>query len=337
MFAWKSKLDKLVMISLIIACTGLAISAGLASATLMKPRLQDWPAGGTEFRMNVPADTFNSINVSTSQVNQACSRDSGNIHCPSSDWQSTLGMYMSHYASTAPSDYIPDTLPLSSAKAVREATICQRSRRFKFACDKSFASVSFSSVADAIVAMGRLWAWVAANQLSQTERFWSRNQATYQVKAPMPVVFTRCSGFSNMSGETFRQFQSGNFSFYDLWTEDKFAAQGEFDLIHFNYKTELRARSMLQGINSTRAPAMTWLNVPQSGGTNLGALLLLPQPKIGTTILACTVDARLRPSTMVSTRNPPTFVQADWKVGTYDHGNQDPRASDRSSLGRVSH
>ena len=320
---WKRTLNKIVMILLIVICGALAVSAGPSSATLMKPRLDDWPGGGTDFWISMPPGSLSANNVSSNQVTASCSVDTGDLSCPSTDWQTIAQSYMSHFASIQPFGYLPDTLELSGYKATREVRAYQRSVLFQFSATFTVASVSFCSVADAIVDTGRLWAYAVFNwRYKFHERLWSRIDATYHVGAPMPVVHTRCVGLSNSTGDPyFSAFLSGQFTFYDLWDLDFFQANGDFAGISFNYTDSDQPRSLLQNINSTTVPEIAWLTIPQSNGTSLGALLLIPQPRNETSILACTLDPRLQPATITSTRDRPAIVTSDWIGSTYGDGN----------------
>lgn len=82
--------DKVALILLNITCAGLAISAGPASATLMRPRLDNWPAGGTDFWIDLSQDDLYSTNTTSDQALASCMSDTVNPCCPSYGWQTMV-------------------------------------------------------------------------------------------------------------------------------------------------------------------------------------------------------------------------------------------------------
>ncbi|KAI4252292.1 MAG: hypothetical protein L6R42_008019, partial [Xanthoria sp. 1 TBL-2021] len=51
-----NKQGKAKLITLLVVCTILGLTVGPTSATILKPRMGDWPAGGTDFWINVTSE-----------------------------------------------------------------------------------------------------------------------------------------------------------------------------------------------------------------------------------------------------------------------------------------
>ena len=333
--------DKMALTLLIIVCTTLALSASPSSATLMRPRLGWWPAGGTDFWIALPQDELYSTNASSSQVPTHCMVATGNLSCPSVGWQTLAQNYMFSYSyiyRNGPTGYLPDTVQVPGAKAIRSLRATNTAPNFQFQQIMQFmqfkrsmtvASVGSSSIADGLVEVGRLWAWAALNCKDELhERFWSRLDANYSVQAWQPVVFARCLGWDDSIGGCARN-ATGCIDIYDLWDQDHGDAGGDFSKTSYDYTQNERLRPLIQNFNTSNVSEVVWAKVPQSNGTGaaLAAFLSVPRPQQSSLLFACTLDARIARGRLQGTRSAPLIVTADYQFTTYGENNTFPRIS----------
>ena len=226
--SWRQRRDKMALILLIITCAVLSVSAGPASATLMRPRLEYWPAGGTDFWIGLPQERLYSTDASSSQVPTSCMVENGDPSCPSAGWQTLAQNYMSSYQSIRRNGYLPDTVQLPGAKAIRSLRATARSPQFQFNTPMTSATIGSSSIADGLVELGRLWAWAAYHWSEEFhERFWSRLDVTYRVIAQQPIASARCIEH-RVSFGGYKMNATGSIDFYNLWDEDHNDADGDF-------------------------------------------------------------------------------------------------------------
>jgi hypothetical protein len=101
--------DKAALVLLVITCAGLAVSAGPARATLMRPRLDDWPAGDTDFWIALPQDDLFSTKVMSSEVPISCMSDTGDSSRPSGGWETIIEDYIAPWQQVQAFGYLPDT------------------------------------------------------------------------------------------------------------------------------------------------------------------------------------------------------------------------------------
>lgn len=329
---WRRKRDKTVLILLIFTCAALALSAGPSSATLMRPRLDYWPAGGTDFWIASPQDGLYSTNVSAAHVPASCMNDTGDLSCPSGGWQVLAQDYMFLYQSIRPSGYMPDYTYVTGETAVRAIRTFVRSPSLQFAVNQTQATVGSSSVADALVETGRMWAWAAYNWRYHhfKERYWSRIDVVYTVEAQQPIVHVRCAAYTASdytSGIGFNTSAS-TVAVYDLSDQDPHDTN-YFGTLEYNYTNDEQVGSLVQNVlNGEFAPQVAWATVPQSNGSALGVTLSVPMTEINSSMLfQCTIAARMAPGSLQSTRNNISLVTGADHNSIYENNNTFPRIS----------
>ena len=323
--SWRRKRDKMGLILLIITCAGLAVSAGPSSATLMRPRLDSWPAGGTDFWIALPQDRLYSTNASATQVPASCMNDTGDLSCPSGGWQILAHDYIFFYQAWRPAGYLPDFIYVSGEKAVRALRAYSRAPSFQFTASQTTVTVGSSSVADALVETGRLWAWAVYNW-RHNERFWSRVDATYRVGAQQPIVQVRCMDASSFALDL--GVNTSTLPVYDLSDQDHLDSNGDFGTLEYNYTVDEQVRSLVQNAFNESVPQIAWATVPQSDGSALGATLNVPMKGDNASLLfQCTIAARLAPGWLTATRNNPLIVTGFDHISIYDNNNTLPRIS----------
>lgn len=325
---WRKR-DKTALTLLIITCAALVLSANPSSAVLIRPRLDMWPAGGTDFWINLRPDELYSTNASSSQVPTHCNITTGDLSCPSAGWQTLAQNYMFYYRSIyrkGPPGYLPDLIQVPGAKAVRRLRAINRARDFQFGHPMTVATVGSSSIADGLVELGRLWAWAASFCRDELrERFWSRQDAVYSVQAQQPIVFARCLGRNVSTGGCGRN-APGCIDVYDLWDQDHMAG-GDFSTISYDYTQDEQLRSLIQSLNTSTLSEVVWAKVPQSNGTSTALAAFLSIPQHSSQLFACTLDARIAAGFLYSTWSAPLMVTPATLFTTYNNSNTFPRIS----------
>ena len=318
--SWRRKRDKAVLILLIATCAGLALSAGPSSATLMKPRLDYWPAGGTDFWIALPKDELFSTNASAVQVSASCMNDTGDLSCPYGGWQVLAQDYMSLYRSRRLAGYMPDYTYVPGEKAVRALRTFIRATSFQFIeNNQTQSTVGSSAVADGLVETGRMWAWAAyfSRYNNFRERFWSRVDTVYSVEAEQPIVHTRCIEHDLLNYES-----QSTMAVYDLWDLEEFKRTKDFGTRDYIYTNDEQVASLVQNVlNGETVPQVAWGTVPQSNGTALGATLSLMKGDNVSTLFQCTIAARMAPGTLQNTRNNISLVTGSDHSSIYDDNN----------------
>ena len=337
---------RLAIVLLVVVCAFLSVSAGSSSATLMRPRLDDWPAGGTDFWIAIKQDDFLETNVTSSQMPDSCLVDNGDSSCPYAGWQTIAQTYLSYYLGQTTNGYFPLGVYIQGAKAVRYMQSQPRAGTYGDLERLNVATVPSSSVADALVELAHLYTSAAYNLRGNGNwRFWSHNEVQQSVDAHQPIVHARCMQFdaSNYGTYTSAQYRAGNSSapFYSLPDLKYYNVTGDFPTVNAPITSEFQ--SLLQNSTSVLVPQVAWATVPQriidnpkdpsvSAPTDptLGAMLSIPSnDDYGAMIYTCTIDSRLAPATM--TTSAQAVVVGDplgwWNLATYGAGNTYPRIS----------
>ena len=321
------------LIILLVVCTILGLTAGPASATILKPRMGDWPAGGTDFWINVSPTDLWSTNFIGTDVASSCSKDVSDKSCPYGDWQTLAQDYFPYWSHLQKKGYLPNTIRIPGFKSIRELYPQIRSASQQFSHSFTVATSQYSVIADSVVETGRLWAWVVAAawvSKGQPWRFWSHKEATYTVAARQPIVHTRCVN-NNL---TAAGLSVHPIKFYDLTDLSSFQATGDFSL---NIERQVK----LENTGNTNASLLwNWTTIaqPSSGASALAGIVVVPaSTQIAQGIYSCTVDARMAPAKVQSTRNVYKIVTSHLKPSsiwmpagtdaTYGGGNSWPTIS----------
>ncbi|KAI4190427.1 MAG: hypothetical protein L6R41_000807 [Letrouitia leprolyta] len=297
------------LIILLVVCTIIGLTAGPASATIMKPRMGDWAAGGTDFWINATTAELWSRNAAAAEVPVTCANDTSDRSCPHGDWQTLAQNYFPYWSRLEKKGYLPDTVRLPGLKSVRELYPQIRSTSQQYSQPFSAVTTQYSVVADSIAETGRLWGWVVAaawRSRGQPWRFWSHKEATFTVSAFQPIVHTRCT---NTSFTALSSHRNGA-RFYDLSDMDAFRETGDFPISADWNNTYFT----LKYTNVISSLDWTTISQPKNKTTTLGAIVVIPgKEKALPGIFACTVNARVAPARIQSTRNVYKIVTSHLK------------------------
>lgn len=350
--AARAKLEKSyrrwAVIALVVVCTFFSVSAGPASATLMRPRLDDWPAGGSDFWVNIREEELFSTNVTFAQAASSCAVDDGDAGCPHGDWQTIAQDYMSYWHFLRLSDDpLPFAVNMPGNKSIRALVATTRSPLVLNQLPFTVATIPSLALAYSLAELGRLWTFASRHQRGRGQwRFWSRKDVTYSVPVQQPVVHARCL---NLEASTYDDYISQKYlitnqtiPFYDLRNMDTFEAEGEFAVTAVPFPSRPR---ILDAVNSSSTPDILWKTVSHiAADPELGAILTVPSnSQYGARVYVCTIDARMAPTALRSrtstttllvdgfTQDGPARDQYDhWSMqtlGTYGSGNTWPRIS----------
>ncbi|KAL1633336.1 hypothetical protein SLS56_002972 [Neofusicoccum ribis] len=182
-------------LALLIIATLLGVSVGPSSAQLMRPQLDDWPAGGTILWLNgLQEDIFPRTLESSTELAH-CEVDTGDQACPYGGWEIIDKGYTSYLSKIRRSSTLPEWLLIDGPKS-------QRFMELRIRASDSFAhplytdaytraTVPISAIADNVSEIGRFWAIAAAN-VDRNKRLWSRKDAKYSIDAIQPAIATNC-------------------------------------------------------------------------------------------------------------------------------------------------
>ncbi|KAL8881257.1 MAG: hypothetical protein Q9198_001507 [Flavoplaca austrocitrina] len=311
---FRNKHSRVKLITLLVVCTILGLTVGPASATILKPRMGDWPAGGTDFWINVTSGDIWPTRVTETEIPAECFKEISDKSCPHGDWQTLAQAYFPYWSHLEKKGYLPDSIRIPSTRSIREMYLQIRSETQQYSRLFSVATTQDSVISDSIAETGRLWAWVVAaawRTKGQPWRFWSHKEATYTVSAYQPIVHTRCTNASLSTKNPSKMLE-----FYDLRNIETFRSKGDFPLgttNNFTFK-ELEAVQTV--------PSLRWTTVsqPSTNFTALAAVVIIPsseQHKQGA--FACAIDARIAPAKIQSTRNRYKVVTSHLKPSSLWH------------------
>jgi hypothetical protein len=194
---WRQKRAKrkVFIIFLMVICTILGVSVGPSTANLMKPRLSDWPAGGSPFWINSTEDVLYPRVLSDSAALSHCLVDRGDLACPSGGWQAIEQQYLSFWPRLVPMGSLPEVIDIASRYSARNFVFRSRNTpggtAILWANAFTLATTPVSAVSDGLAELARLWSAAAAN--GNIGKFKYRRDATFTTTARQPLVFTFCN------------------------------------------------------------------------------------------------------------------------------------------------
>ncbi|PWY93398.1 hypothetical protein BO94DRAFT_532333 [Aspergillus sclerotioniger CBS 115572] len=306
---WQRRSTKWFILSLMVICTLLGLTAGPSTSNLMKPRLGDWPAGGTQFWIDCTEDVLFPRTMENSSSLSHCALDNSDLACPAGNWQILNQDYYSFFPRLVDAGSVPQNITVSGPASIRTFGMRSRnifdSHEMMWGNAYTIATTPLSVVADSVAELGRLWSYAAAN--IDVGRFKFRNDALFMVNSLQPVVLTFC-------GQTFYDFSDNiTLSFPALGTASLSGGPGTADTsqasinLYDGYSNEAIQDSVVSLLQESSAPSVLWVDDPdllQPLDATLAAILTLPgtdssRPQYFT----CSVDSRFTNVTLISTRN----------------------------------
>ena len=327
---WKSiRMRKAVLIAIMLVCTLLGVSVGISSTALVRPRLDNWPAGGTPFWINATSDVLSPQTIQDSSALEHCAFDTGDAACPYGDWQLIQREYHAFWPFLVPMGSMPVDIDIPSPYSLRAMRIFQRSSSDDWNSNLgsiwgghfSLATVPTAPVADGLAEVARLWARAVA--ATRHDRFQWREDVQFTTKAPQSSVYARCR-------ETIldiTQLDDLQLSF-PILAEIQFADGNTFDgtVQQIGFHTDSSSNTV-NTIKSLLAPGLhptlTWIDesdiLTNTNGTLL-AIATFPDTTNGTSnIYTCSIDSRLTQTDVTTFRNEYKLVSGvppNWANGT---------------------
>ena len=296
---------------LIIGCVLLGVSVGPSSANILKPRLDWWEAGGSDFWINATHADLYPLEYIGSQVPSSCASYNGDASCPSGDWTTLNSHYMSFWGQlqngTLESNKFPYSGSVSGSQSIRSLSIHDRSPYEIYPGANTMASVSYSVVADAVAALGQLWK-IAAWNVGHDWRYKWRHGDNFTVAALQPAVIVRCH--QNTSSIKLPTFGNYTLAFYNLSDSAAFSQNGDYPLIPYE---NIFLASVIDSAISGRAPLLSWVDLPNPtfGNASIGMAVVIPEQQgANATVNLCTVAATVGPAISQGVPDETKFVSS---------------------------
>lgn len=313
---WYRRRNKWILIILLVFCTLLAVTVGPSTNNLMRPRLKDWPAGGTKFWVSAPQSVLLPDQLDSSPQLEHCLHDTGDLACPYGDWRLIESQYHAYWPRLQPMGSMPETINLNSPLSRRTMTLRQRRSSIVNGIDtraiwdniNTVASTQHSVLSDALNELARLWSYTAANH-SGKQRFEFRKDAKFKVTAPQPVTQTRCwarsftdprtvaldhLAFPNLLGYTGCSTTATENCLYEDVSQFTITKNATFLAV---------VKDLLQ---QNSQPSLLWVDDGEAKPENssITAVAAFPSTNAGDTkLFACTIDLKIAHTELESRRN----------------------------------
>lgn len=309
---WQRRRKQCMLLSILIFSTLLGVSIGPSSANLMRPRLDDWPAGGTRYRVNAASNVIVPSQMVLTPGIAHCTQDTDDAACPHGDWRLLEAQFHSYWPRLEPMGTMPEQLSLSSALSSRTLVVRRRSTeditRSIFSNAFTSATTQQSVIGDGLAEVGRYWAYAAANSGGR-QKFVYRRDAIFTVTAPQPVTQTRCE---ETVLTALRLVNNLTFPILAQPTCDGDNAACHVHPVSYNTTTNKTLIDEVQdSLAIDRLPSVIWVDDDAARPENSSAVVVVafPQTNVGDTRLyRCTIDARMANSSISTTRNIPKVV-----------------------------
>ncbi|KAJ5161366.1 hypothetical protein N7492_006758 [Penicillium capsulatum] len=282
---WRRPYGKTFILVLLLA-TWLAPIVGPSSGVLMVPKIDDWPAGGTDFWLNTTRDKLWPSEVTDHGVNPGCLSDKDQSDCPFSGWRAFhAAVFPMFNHLTLPDDpyawvQFPPTARVIGKYGLRSMNI--------------FSTISFpltvtggltSALADALSLAGSFWDQVCACEPRRKHFDW-RKSAVWSIpdlQRPVTTVACRARSLSIEEGDVI------HFPMIEWTPSDKPVPLPEC----FNVSNSQSLDRVIKGASGTH-PDILWFPLAdrKRGNHSLGAIVTIPPSPTGNgTLLSCTIDA----------------------------------------------
>jgi hypothetical protein len=293
---------KIRLIGLLVTGALLAVSVGPSSAIAMRPRIDNWPAGGTDFYLNTTLDQIWPSSLDASDILDSCHNVTLNTDCISAGWEALADQLLAYWPKMTDRATMPESLQITSPESIR--LMYTRETKGLFFFFETIATTQMSILADSLAEIGRLWS-IAANELSnvsrQPRRFIYRNDAIYTLNdVYQPITTAICWAYRDKL-----DLQGGLFS---NMVDVPIAASLCNDTrrgVSYSIPSELSTTINAYRDDNASSPFLQFMELPSEtfGNNTIGALISFPPSwPGGSNLLTCTVDARWTPVNLQSTR-----------------------------------
>ncbi|KAK4954245.1 hypothetical protein LTR10_007675 [Elasticomyces elasticus] len=309
---------------LILVCILLGVSVGPSGANLMRPRLDDWPAGGTTFWINGNYNTLMPTNIDANMTPSTCLQDTGDAACPYGDYTTLMNGQHSYWPRLAAQGAMPETLYVASPYSVRAMWFRHRSvlndSAVLWPSTNSIATAPHSAIADGLARVSLLWAY-AASHADNGRHFRIRKEVTYSVEGHQPAAAARCvrhngtiedlPGVANTTGVLFANLSS----MYNVPASEELYAHTEVGDYQEYSNAEIFAW-LNQTLLTADTPSVRWIDDPDildRTASSLLAIASFPRSVWGAPLfVSCSIGTWLMPTEFTTTRNNPKVVTGTW-------------------------
>lgn len=325
---WERRRKKWTLVALLLICTLLGLSVAPSSANLMRPRLDNWPSGGTKFWLNATDELFLMNSTDQIDVSDGCSTYSFDLACPYGDWDLVAAQYHSFWEEVKDNTSMPEKAHVTSSSSSRNMEMRHRSEgptgRIGIWNNRyTVATVPQSAMADAVTEIGQLWL-IAAKRHKVAHQFEYRNDVGFFVNTTQPISQARCNSIAVSRNRTLNPEFTLLFPRFSATCQDDLCEPEDSAGIEFSDASI--AQELGSQLDTTSTPMLRWLDVndiPGASNASIYAVALFPNTTTGETKLySCSIDARHASSVNVATRNNPRIVDGVVEnfdqVGTYN-------------------
>jgi hypothetical protein len=307
---------KFSLIAIIVVCTILGVSVGPSTAVLMRPRLDYWPAGGTTFWINATKELLSPTSVDASPSMSHCDVDLGDVSCPYGDWQTLNNSYFSFWPELTPMGDMPESLLIPGKFSMR--TLLMRQQTTSEANTSAIWSNSFavatlpsSAIADGVAEVGRLWAFAVAN-VERYRHFYSRNDALFTTSAPQALTEVDCQERE----VDLARLDDLLFLFPNLSVRShEVGVVPDFELVWFEVNNETVVDRVTALLKAGAPPNLIWIDDPMLVAATSGTMNVIATfPETTSSeaaIYCCTIDSRLTPTEISTSRNHVKIVNGE--------------------------
>jgi hypothetical protein len=313
---WENKRTKWFIICLLVVCSIGGLTVGPSTGILMRPRLDEWPAGGTTSWINATEALLNPEIMEASADLNHCALDNGDSSCPAAGWRVLNEQYFPHWRSLGGMGAIPQALYMSGRSSIRQFVLRSRNiddsiSSLLWANTFTLASVSPSNVADALIDLERFWINAAANSYIGNFRF--RRDASFTTETSQPLVFTRCDRTNYVSGDAFN-LSFPNFCNVTLRDGPGSAAgHGGARIDEWVPTSDSnRTSSMERLLAANNHSLLYWIDDTeflQGTNSSLTVVAIVPESNAGpAAYYTCSIDSRFANATLRASRSSITHV-----------------------------
>ena len=298
------RIVKIRLVTLLVVGAFLALTAGPSSAIVMRPRVDDWPAGGTDFYLNATCNEIWPSIVDASSIPTSCNNITSNTTCISRDWEFARDQLLAYWPGLTDSATVPESLQLNSPKSIR--LMYTRERKGLYSYSETIATTHMSNLAHSLAEIGRLWTIAAAGLSNvspkQPRKFKYRNNVLYTLKnVYQPDTTAICR--AHRDSPQLQQTLANNM--VEVPTAASICNTAKSRI---QYVIPPRQSAMIAGFigEYSTYPDLQFVALPPEafGNNTIGAFVTFPPTwPGGSKFLTCTVNARWEPVTLQSTRN----------------------------------
>ncbi|KAL8835187.1 MAG: hypothetical protein Q9170_003433 [Blastenia crenularia] len=308
---------RITMFVLLAGCILLAATSGPASAVLLIPRQQLWPAGRTHLWINITEDQLWPPRIDGTSIPQACLKigEEASNMCPASEWYA-IRDWMSDLKNAVPpsvedrvkSIMVPDGLFVhgqNSARNIQTGVVAN-----ELAQPRSATTVQ-AVVADALTQATAIWFESLGNVTADSGHgspLSDQSSAAHTIRKNYTQPYAAAKCVFGEIGETNTLNRSVGFPIFtsviNQSNPDTYLTTYDSGMqIPFNDHPGISFSHLLGTPGNVQDYRLRWIELPGDvfNGSSIGAAILFPAPEPGYAqdLLLCNIAAAWGPSSLV--------------------------------------